>query len=187
MARINSDDVRDHVAYDALTGKFLWRDEPGTVAANGYRYIKVKGKMRLAHRMAWTFHYGEEPDALVDHINGDRLDNRIENLRLATYSQNGANAKKHIHNTSGFKGVSRVLKNGRVTGQWQSSITVRNKQMHLGKFATKEEAHAAYLSAAREYHGDFANGGGVSDFVNPTVRRDWLSVASPNFGALPNG
>ena len=183
MTRINSDDIRDHLRYEPDTGKFLWKDEAGCIAANGYRYIKVRQKLRLAHRMAWAFYYGEEPDGLVDHINGDRLDNRIENLRLATHSQNGANAKRHSRNTSGYKGVSRVVKRGEWTGRWQASITVRNKQMNLGAYATREDAHAAYLRAAQAHYGDFANSGGVSDFVNPKVKRDWLFVASPGFGA----
>lgn len=177
MARITSDDVREHLIYDPVTGKFWWRDEAGTVTGNGYRYIKVKGKARLAHRLAWAFHYGEEPEGLVDHINGDRLDNRIENLRLETYSQNSANAKLHTRNTSGFKGVSWE----RRKGKWQATITVRNRQMFLGYFDTAEEAHAAYLIAAREHQGEFANGG-LAGHVPSTVKRDWLFVASPRFG-----
>jgi hypothetical protein len=181
MTRINSDDVRDHLDYDPATGKFWWKDEAGTITGHGYRYIKVRRKLKLAHRMAWAFYYGEEPNGLVDHINGDRLDNRIKNLRIATYSQNSANAKRHSRNTSGLKGASKVVKNGRWTGRWQASITVRNKQVHLGSFRTKEEAHQAYLLAARKYQGEFANGGRGGEVPSSEVERDWLFVASPKF------
>lgn len=182
MTRIISDDIREHVEYDPATGKFWWKDEPGCISTNGYRYIRVKGKMRLAHRMAWTIYYGEEPDGMVDHINGDRLDNRIENLRIADYSQNSANARRHSRNTSGFKGASKVLKKGRWTGRWQASITVRNKQMNLGYFDTAEQAHEAYLDAARKHHGEFANGGHHDYVPDKKVKRDWLFVATPRYG-----
>lgn len=182
MTRINSDDIRDHLDYDPATGKFWWKDEAGTVTGHGYRYIRVNGKMRLAHRMAWAFHYGEEPGGLVDHINGDRLDNRIENLRMATYSQNSANAKRHSRNTSGLKGASKVIKKGRWTGRWQASITFQRKQINLGYFGTKEEAHEAYMDAARKYQGLFANSGLIEMLSDQKmVKRDWLFVASPRF------
>ena len=184
MTRINSDDIRDHLDYDPKTGKFLWKDEAGSInPVTGYRYIKVRGKMRLAHRMAWAIYYGEEPNGLVDHINGDRLDNRIENLRIATYSQNSANAKLHTRNTSGLKGASRVLKKGRWTGRWQASITFQNKQINLGYFDTAEEAHAAYMLAAIKYQGEFAHSGTIGHIPSRTVKRDWLFVATPRFAA----
>lgn len=181
MTKIVSDDVREHIGYDPATGKFWWKVEPGCLAANGYRYIRVKGKMRLAHRMAWVMYHGEEPDGLVDHINGDRTDNRIENLRLATYSQNSANAKLHTRNTSGLKGASRVFRKGKRTDRWQATITVNNKQTYLGSFGTKEEAHAVYLDAARKHQGEFANSGTLGHAPSG-VKRDWLFVASPRFG-----
>lgn len=152
-------ELSEELIYDPAAGRFTWKKEPGTIS-NGYRYIRVNQKMLLAHRIAWLMSTGEDPEGLViDHINGDRLDNRIDNLRLATYSQNSANAKRHSRNTSGLKGASRVLKNGRWGGRWQSSITYQGRQMHLGSFGTKEEAHAAYLSAARGLQGEFANCG----------------------------
>jgi hypothetical protein len=184
VTRINSDDIRDYLDYDPSTGKFWWKDEAGTLSTNGYRYIRVRGKMRLAHRMAWAIYYGEEPPkgTIIDHINGDRQDNRIANLRLADFSQNGANARLHAHNTSGYKGVAKVVRKGKWTGRWQASITVRNKQRSLGThFRTPEAAHEAYLKAAREHHGEFANGGSVGH-VAAGVERDWLFVATPRFG-----
>lgn len=148
-------ELRELVTYDATSGRFSWNSEPGWIAPNGYRYMKFRGAPRLAHRLAWLYHFGEEPNGLVDHINGDRRDNRISNLRVATYSQNSANAKLHSRNTSGLKGASYLPKKKR----WQASITVRNKQMGLGYYKTKEAAHAAYLAAAEKYYGIFANSG----------------------------
>lgn len=89
----------------------------------------------------------------VDHINGDGLDNRRENLRLATPSQNMQNVGKRSHNTSGYKGVSSC------GSRWRATIRVNGKQKHLGVFATPELAHAAYCESADKLHGDFANYG----------------------------
>lgn len=174
-------ELNDELIYNRETGQFFWKKEAGTITGHGYRYIRVNGKMMLAHRMAWLMAHGEDPKGkLVDHINGDRLDNRIENLRVATFSQNGANAQRHSRNTNGLKGASKVVRKGRWTGRWQASITVRNRQINLGYFDTKEEAHAAYLDAAREHQGEFANSG-TAGYVPSQVKRDWLFVASPRF------
>jgi HNH endonuclease/AP2 domain len=171
--------LRELFSYDPEKGSFRWNGEAGYISGNGYRYISVEGKKRLSHRLAWLMHYGEEPNGLVDHINGDRTDNRIQNLRLATYSQNSANAKLHTRNTSGLKGASWMPKKNR----WQATITVKNKQMNLGYFKTKEAAHDAYMAAAKKYHGEFANDGLSSVCASLPKNRDWLYVATPGFGA----
>ncbi len=89
----------------------------------------------------------------VDHINGDTLDNRRCNLRIATQSENMRNRGKMSLNTSGYKGVHAMGK------KWGAKITIDKKQIHLGTFDTPEEAHAAYCKAALELHGEFANFG----------------------------
>ena len=86
----------------------------------------------------------------VDHINGDRLDNRRCNLRLATHAENCRNRKNHSNNTSGFKGVHRQK------NRWRALIRVDGKSKFLGSFLTPEDAHAAYCAAARKYFGEFA-------------------------------
>ncbi|MHB9033900.1 MAG: HNH endonuclease [Anaerolineae bacterium] len=88
----------------------------------------------------------------VDHINRDALDNRRSNLRLCTQSQNNANQKLNVRNTSGFKGVSWHIRHER----WKSYITVKKIKIHLGYFYTPLEAALAYDEAARKYHGEFA-------------------------------
>lgn len=90
----------------------------------------------------------------VDHKNGDGLDNRRANLRSATFSENARNARLRKDNTTGFKGVKRVNQ------RWYAQIRLGAKRIHLGSFATPEEAHAAYAKAAARHFGDFANFGG---------------------------
>lgn len=88
-----------------------------------------------------------------DHINGDGLDNRRCNLRVATFSQNSANRGKQRDNSSGFKGVYFYKNDNR----WFAQIKVNQKAISLGRFASREEAHNAYAEAARKYYGEFAN------------------------------
>lgn len=92
------------------------------------------------------------PDGMqIDHINGDKLDNRQANLRQCTNQQNGCNRGKTAKNTSGFKGVSPCE-----YGRWQAGIRVNGKRLHLGHFLKKEDAAEAYKAAAIKLHGEFA-------------------------------
>ena len=99
----------------------------------------------MAHRLAWFYTYGKWPNHEVDHINGNRLDNRIANLREATRSQNEFAAKKG-------KGIRWEPKRKK----WLARIGVNWKQINLGRYATREEALAAYKKAAKEAFGEFA-------------------------------
>lgn len=112
-----------------------------------------KTQTLLLHRVV----AGASAGQYVDHINGDSLDNRRENLRVCTNSQNAMNRGKQVNNRSGFKGVSWNKK----AGCWQAWIQVRGKRMWLGDFADKRDAAAAYDRAAREMHQDFACVNGV--------------------------
>ena len=117
----------------------------------GYYRIELGGRRYFAHRLAWYLHYGEWPSAMIDHINGDRKDNRIANLRLANQSQNSANAKRYSNNSTGYKGVSE-----RRPGQFRASVRKDGKLRHLGTFSTPEAAYDAYVEAANDLHGSFA-------------------------------
>jgi len=93
---------------------------------------------------------GQFPNHTVDHINGDKRDNRWCNLRCATFSQNSANAKPKIGRSSAFKGVSRTRK------RWQAHIKIGGKSLYLGSFDDEESAHAAYARASEEIFREFA-------------------------------
>lgn len=153
--------VMGALSYDPDTGNFTWRktmngrikagNSAGTLDRDGYRRIRLDGKAYYAHRLAWLAHYGELPDVQIDHINRDPDDNRIANLRLATAQQNAFNQAISANNTSGFKGVDFVTRENR----WRARCRIDGRLIHLGTFATKEEAGQAYQRFAKESHRQF--------------------------------
>ena len=149
--------LKQFLEYDRVSGNFRWlksnssRAKLGSIAGSrrpdGYIKIRVNGNQFLAHRLAWLYEHGAFPTGMLDHINGDRSDNRIENLREASNSLNQQNRKMSARNTTGSVGVTR-----RKYGRWRASITIGRKFISLGSFATKEEAEEAYLNAKERYH-----------------------------------
>ena len=103
--------------------------------------------------MAWLYVHGKFPSDQIDHINLDKLDNRIVNLREATAAQNFANREAYTNNTSGFKGVR---KKGR---KWEARIGFNGKVLTIGSSDSPEQAHAAYVAKAKELFGEFHNPG----------------------------
>lgn len=156
------EELRELLHYDRATGIFRWRvTRTGTARAGsiagrtsnkGYRQIKVYGNHYFAHRLAWLWVHGEWPSAGIDHINTDKTDNRIENLRQASPSQNGANRPVQSNNTSGLKGVCW----NRASKKWQASAMVGGRLKYLGLFDSREEAHGAYCVITKETFGEFA-------------------------------
>ena len=148
--------------YEKQSGKFFWAkprpritvgSKAGYVKKNkGYRYIEIDGITYAAHRLAWFYVYGVWPRNQIDHVNGKRDDNRIENLREATQGQNRANSKHN--NKTGFKGVS--FKAWLKEKPYQAQITVNKKVIYLGCYKTPQEANEAYKIAAIKLHGEFA-------------------------------
>jgi hypothetical protein len=147
--------------YDSETGKFRWIEpvsrsiKPGDIAgrtdSEGYRLITIKGRAYRAHQLAWFYRTGKWCTVMIDHRDGDPSNNRWDNLRPATVSQNNANRRPNRNNKSGFKGVVRHR-----IGRWCARIKKNGRRYHLGSFATPEEAHAAYVAAARKLFGEFA-------------------------------
>lgn len=126
----------------------------GTVAggphANGYTRLMVSRRHCLAHRIVFLMVHGWMPK-YIDHINGNKADNRPENLRAATHSQNHMNIGITKKNKSGFKGVS---KHG---PSWRARIFVEGLELFLGTYKTEAEASAAYIAAADRYFGEFSS------------------------------
>jgi len=160
---ITQERLKELLNYNPETGDFIWRVDrnghvkAGMVAGNihykhGYREIRIGSKLYKAHRLVWLYVHGEMPVSFLDHINNDRSDNRLSNLRLATINQNAQNQKIRSNNTTGYKGVTFVKRVGRYWAQ----IFVNGKIKSLGYYHTPEEAHAAYCKGADKYFGEFA-------------------------------
>ena len=134
----------------------------GTITERGYTRIKCDGKLLYAHRLAWLYSSGAFPSS-IDHKNGVRSDNRIENLREASAKQNMQNMRSaHKTNKSGFLGV-----HAHAHGAWRAQIRIDGKKIYIGTYSTPELAHAAYLAAKKSSH-PF---GLVADDAGPSPER----------------
>jgi hypothetical protein len=135
----------------------MWSGKKAGYLISGYYSVKLAYKPYRMNRLVWWLHSGEKPTEaeIIDHINGDALDNRIENLRISSHLENSRNRGKSANNTSGFKGVTWSKK----VDKWQATIRFDNKSKWLGYHDTPELAHAAYCKASTELHGEFSNHG----------------------------
>ncbi|MBK6800434.1 MAG: HNH endonuclease [Novosphingobium sp.] len=155
------------VDYEPETGLFRWKVKrngygggtypgkvAGTVHKDGYIIINFNARLWRAHRLAFLFMTGAVPPKgmEVDHVNGDRADNRWDNLRSVTRRQNNYNLGVSKKNVSGTKGVSWVASRG----QWLARIKADGKVVHLGQFDEKQDAIAARRDGEAKYHGEFA-------------------------------
>ena len=148
-------EFKDGVLYNKVTrsSRAVKNQLAGAVSGK-YRLISLHGEPFLVHRIAYYMVNGTCPEYL-DHINGDRFDNRIENLRPATRSENACNIGLKRTNTSGIKGLSWAKK----PKKWLACIKINNKNKNLGYFESKELG-AEVLELARELlHGNYANNG----------------------------
>jgi HNH endonuclease/AP2 domain len=160
MSQLTADRANEVLDYDRETGICTWkvslsrRTKVGAVAGslykNGYLVVSIDGVRRGLHRVIFLMETGAWPPCEIDHCDLNRSNNRWNNLRPATKSQNRGNCPQHKDNKSGFKGV--YLDKGRY---WCATITVRAKKCYLGTFDTAEEAHAAYLAAAAKGFAEF--------------------------------
>ena len=155
-----------HRLFEYKDGALVWREmvtnrtgkRVGSIAGyihkHGYRIISVHGYQYKAHRLMFLYHHGYMPE-FIDHINGIKDDNRIENLRPATKAENCRNIGIPKHNSSGIKGVSKAPK----LETWRARLSINGKLFQVGGFNTKELA-SEFLELWRELaHGNFANHG----------------------------
>jgi hypothetical protein len=155
---LSHDTLLNTLDYDTTTGIFTnkytrGRAKQGSISGciskgKGYLSIMVNKYSYYAHRLAWFYVYKVWPEGFLDHINGNKLDNSISNLRECTQSQNMHNVAPRI-NKVGFRGVSSVR------GLFQARITIDGVRKSLGYFKTAEEASSAYESKAKECFGEF--------------------------------
>jgi len=155
--------TRDYIEslFDYRDGSLYWKESPakpvpagsvaGTVANNGYLRIGIKRRYFLAHRLVFLLHHGHMPK-YVDHIDGNKQNNRVENLRVATKAQNCQNQKVRSTNTSGIKGVSWHI----VRKKWQVNICANGVQKYIGLFNELADAQKAAIEARSANHGEFA-------------------------------
>lgn len=156
MEELTQENLKEILDYNPNTGVFYWKVGKKTGQVCGkpnvrdYVYMHILGKAYSGHRLAWFYMTGKWPKNQIDHINRIKSDNRFQNLRDVTRSQNLMNKTKYSNNKSGFKGVS-------YRKPWSVSITYDGVINTLGHFENKEEAARVYDKAAIEHHGQFAN------------------------------
>ena len=161
--------LKSILSYDPKTGVFTWLErtdvpkecntryagkEAGCKEKNkhiSYIQIRINRKPYRAHRLAWLYMTGSfpEPGLQIDHIDGNGLNNRFDNLRVVTNRQNTSNSRVYKNNQLGIRGVDKFA------GKYRATIQKDGKGLHLGYFDTPEEASAAYQKAARELFGDY--------------------------------
>lgn len=152
--------LRELLAYEPDTGRFLWledrrRARTGLVAGsicpiNGYRRFRISGRDYRAARLAWLYVYGVWPTHYVDHVNGNRTDDRIVNLREATAGENSLNSADRLG-----RALPRGVRKCSAGPRWFSTITFAGRTQYLGTFETPVRAGEAYQRAATELFGEF--------------------------------
>lgn len=158
--------LRQLIHYIPETGELFWLPRPSapqswntryagtpalaSIGAAGYRQGYLHYSKVAAHRAVWAYIYGVWPDRFVDHKDGDKLNNRISNLRIASRSENARNRLSNRDAESSFVGVSRQGK------KWRATIILYGQQKYLGAFSTEIDAARAYDTEAEKIHGAFA-------------------------------
>jgi len=152
-----------HELFFYQDGKLLWKksgsgrnvgDEAGMITEKGYRRIKIDGKLHMAHRLVWAYHFDSVPE-YIDHIDENKLNNTIGNLRQATKVQNGCNISFRKNNKSGVKGVYWAKREQK----WVAELSIDKKIKRVGYFDDIELAELVVMEARDKYHGAFANHG----------------------------
>jgi len=163
MRDLTVDLLHELFTYDKETGKLYWKvargrvnvgDEVGSANGSGYLLTRVNYKAYRLHRLIFLMDKGYLPK-ILDHINGDKKDNRIENLRPVSSAQNAQNRQLNSRNKSGHKGVYW----DKERKKWKAQVRCNGETIHLGCFENLEEADVVVRAAREELHGDFANHG----------------------------
>lgn len=154
--------LKNRLSYDKETGLFTYivnvsncktGDIAGRPNTNGHIQISINNRRYMAHNLAWLYMTGEYPtEFIVDHIDRNYANNKWENLRKASLSENSGNTKLSITNTSGVKGVYW----NKTKEKWIAQIGIYNRRVHIGNFYTKEEAEKAYKAEANKHFGEFS-------------------------------
>jgi hypothetical protein len=147
--------------YSPESGLLKWKISPSAKVKigqeaiskdnRGYVIVTYKGKTYKAHRVAWLFVYGKWPESAIDHINGKKDDNRIENLRLTNAVLNGQN-RMPTKTRATLMGAYLDKSRTNFSKPWRSSITVNKSKIYLGSFSTEQEAHTSYKKAKAIHH-----------------------------------
>jgi len=146
--------------FDYRDGQLYWKERihssidlskpAGHIGKDGYRRIQIERKLYKSHRLVWKYHCGKDPKEFIDHIDGNRLNNNMENLREATRQQNGFNRGPQKNNKIGIKGVRKF------GNKYRATIIVNGKNKHLGLFFTIEEARLAREEAENKLFKEFS-------------------------------
>jgi hypothetical protein len=160
---ISQELVKALFEYNPDTGIFIRKLTTGSKAKAGsvagilndvgYLELSINSYRYRAHRIAWLYCFGEFPSGQLDHIDGNKSNNALDNLREATNKENAYNKSISVLNTTGYKGVSLDKRSGR----YRAYITVNGKQKGLGYYSTAEQASEAYIIEAKKLHGEFFN------------------------------
>ena len=155
---ITESELKEILHYDQDTGNFIWlvslstKTKVGSIAGSnkdGYKRVMINNKRYYLHRLAWLYVNGSYPKKFIDHINGNKGDNRICNLRDVSHSGNMQNRRlTSKNNTSGYLGVCWEKSHKK----WRAQITVDGKTIRLGRFKDPKIAHETYLKAKADLH-----------------------------------
>lgn len=159
MEKLTDKRLRELLNYEPETGLFIWKvdrpprakagSRPTSPTKSGYLRASIDGKTYYQHRLAWLYTHGDWPKGVIDHINGDVSDNRINNLRDVNHSTNLQNLRRARSDSQvGLIGVHRRNDTGRYTAR----IQINGRNATIGCFDSPEAAHEAYLSAKRAFH-----------------------------------
>ena len=169
--------LRSTLRYCPATGIFSWYDASvwghrpsgiaGSITNRGYMLVTYQGWRHMAHRLAWFYIRGEWPDGEIDHKDGDKLNNSLENLRNVGRSENLQNRSA---SPIGEAGSVAGCYQDRRTGKWWAAIKINRKSIMLGSHATKAEAHQAYLDAKLKLHPASLRAAGIATNSATTLK-----------------